>query len=112
MTMAGTTPDTKFDIVGRGIAELNVRTSAGAVNRVRFAAVHTLSFAMNLISLPKLDDAGFKGEWGNSCISVKHPGSNEVIMDGRLTKSRGAHQLYEVDVIDDPTVHGIKMIGV
>ena len=107
--MAGTTPDAKFNIVGCGIAELNVRNLNGAVNRVCFAAVHTPSFAMNLISIPELDDAGFKGEWGNGWLSVKHLSSNEVIMDSRLTQSRGSHQLYELDIVDD--VPGVNQVG-
>ena len=45
--MAGTTSNVKFDIVGCGIAELNVRNMNGVVNRVCFAAVHTPSSDIN-----------------------------------------------------------------
>jgi hypothetical protein len=88
-----------FRIEGRGIAELAIRTG-GKMRRFRFEAIHTPSFAMNLISLPTLDLAGFRGIWGDRKLCVMDPRTNDIILDGSLSFETGSHRLYRVDVVE------------
>ncbi|KAF5389240.1 hypothetical protein D9757_003484 [Collybiopsis confluens] len=89
-----------FKIEGYGIAEIIVKTAEGSVNRLRFPASHTPTFGMNLLSLPAMDQKGFRGVWGSGKIEVQDPASMKVIVDGMLAGRRGGHGLYQVQVVD------------
>ncbi|KAF5370488.1 hypothetical protein D9757_013124 [Collybiopsis confluens] len=89
-----------FKIEGYGIAEIIVKTAEGSVNRLRFPALHTPTFGMNLLLLPAMDRKGFRGVWGNGKIEVQDPASRKVIVDGMLAGHRGGHGLYQVQVVD------------
>ncbi len=56
---------------------------------------------MNLILLPALDVAGFRGVWGGGVLSVVEPKAGRTVMLGRLKLTVGSRQLYEVEVVDD-----------
>ncbi|KAF5337957.1 hypothetical protein D9757_014844 [Collybiopsis confluens] len=54
----------KFAIEGYGVAKFTVKTQSGNINTFTTAALHTPSFAMNLLPIPAFDAKGFVGSWG------------------------------------------------
>jgi GAG-pre-integrase domain len=99
MAMEGHTGS--FIIEGFGIAEITVWTYKGSIHRLRFPASHTLSFSMNLLSLPSMDKKGYRSMWGGGQIEVRHPKSGEVVVDGWIAAEGAKHGLYQVNVVDN-----------
>ncbi|KAF5365831.1 hypothetical protein D9757_014430 [Collybiopsis confluens] len=89
----------KFAIEGYGVARFTVKTQSGIINTFTTAALHTPSFAMNLLSIPAFDARGFVGSWGGRVMEVKHPKTGLTIVDGNLILSKGSRHLYQVNVI-------------
>ncbi|CAK5276896.1 unnamed protein product [Mycena citricolor] len=90
-----------FAISGRGEVELVVRISSGELRRVRFAALHTPGFGMNLVLITTLDSRGCRGSWGGGVLTVVNP-DGVTVMDGRFSAQlANGRRLYSVDVVDE-----------
>ncbi|CAK5283655.1 unnamed protein product [Mycena citricolor] len=91
----------RFQISGRGDVEMCVRLENGEDRRIRFSAIHTPDFGMNLISIPMLDKRGFQGSWGQGVLNVIDQ-EGTVVISGRMAPERkGGRSLYSVQVVDD-----------
>ncbi|KAJ7220421.1 hypothetical protein B0H12DRAFT_1270485 [Mycena haematopus] len=70
-TMQGGTANGDFKVAGTGRARFGVRTNGGPPHMVEMEAIHTPDFAMNLISIPRLDRLGLRGEIGDGRLTMR-----------------------------------------